>query len=334
MNERPEDPTRVIRWGILAPGKIAHAFASALRVTAGAELVAVGSRDRGRAEAFAAMYGIPRPHGSYADLAADPGVDAVYVASPHSEHEAHAVLCLEAGKHVLCEKALAVNAAQAERMFACARERDLVLMEAMWTRFLPVMVRVRELLAAGEIGDVRMVLADFGFRAPFDPASRLFAPGLAGGALLDGGVYPLNLAFMVCGPPEEIHTAADLGSTGVDEQAGILLRHAGGRISVLSCANRVDTPREAAILGTAGRITIPRPWWAGSRLVLQREQRPDEIFDLPGRGGGYAHEAEAFMDLVRTGRRESPVMPPAESLAVLRAMDEIRARWGLRYPGE
>lgn len=332
MNDDPH--IRTIRWGILAPGKIAHAFAHGLEEAAGADLVAVGSRDGGRADQFARKWSIPRAHGSYAALAADPEIDAVYIASPHSEHEAHTILCLEAGKHVLCEKALAVNAAQAERMIACARDRNLVLMEAMWTRFLPIMVRVRELIAAGAIGDVRMIHADFGFRAAFDPASRLFAPELAGGSLLDVGIYPLNLAFMLCGEPTAIHTTANLGPTGVDEEAAFVLEHAEGRISVLSSALRLDTPRQAVINGTAGRITIPCPWWAGTRLIVRSGDGPEETLDLPGRGGGYTHEAEAFMDLIRTGRLESKIMPHAESLAIMRCMDAIRERWGLRYPGE
>jgi len=329
-----DDRVQPIRWGILGPGRISRKFAAALRDVGGAELVAVGSRDPGRAAAFAAEYGVARAHGSYDALAADPDVDAVYVGTPHAGHEAHTLLCLRGGKHVLCEKPLAINAVQGARMIAAARAADRTLMEAMWTRFLPALVRMRELVAAGTIGDVRMIQADFGFRADFDPDSRLFSPALGGGSLLDLGTYPVNLAFWLCGEPTEVLTMANLGSTGVDEEAAILLRHAGGRLSLLGCALRVDTPREARILGTRGSITITRPWWAGSRLVIDTGDGDPEVVDLPVRGGGYAHEAEAFMDLVRTGRRDSPVMPLAESLAILQTMDTIRARWGQRYPQE
>ena len=324
----------MIRWGILGPGRIAHAFAKGLLEARGAGIAAVGSRDPDRAAAFAREYGVDRSYGRYEDLAADPQVDAVYIATPHVGHESHAVLCLEAGKHVLCEKPLAVNAARAKRMIAAARANDRVLMEALWTRFLPAMVHVRSLIGNGIIGEVRMVQADFGFRAEIDPASRLFAPELAGGALLDLGIYPLNLAFMVCGEPFEIHTTANLGATGVDEESAILLRHRGGRLSVLSCALRVETPREAHILGTRGRITLRCPWWGASRVSLHLRDRDREDFEFPLRGAGYTYEAEAFMDLIRSGERESDIMPLDESLAVIRTMDAIRSRWGLSYPGE
>jgi len=325
---------QTIRWGILGPGRIARKFAAGLGEAAGAELAAVGSRDRARAAAFAAESGAARVHGSYADLAADPAVDAVYVGTPHAFHHDHTLLCLEAGKHVLCEKPLALNAAQAGRMIEAARARGLVLMEALWTRFLPAVVRARALAAEGAVGDVRTVTADFGFRAPFDPGSRLFAPALGGGALLDLGIYPLNLAFMICGEPEAMASVATLGETGVDEEEAIVLGHAGGRQSLLAASLRVDTPREARILGTDGSLTLPFPWWAASRLVLRRRGGAEEILDLPGRGAGYAHEAEAFMDAIRAGDAEVAGMPLGESLRILRTMDALRARWGVRYPGE
>ncbi len=327
-------PKATIRWGILGPGKIARTFAAGLAEAAGADLVAVGSRDAGRARAFAAEFGAQRAHGSYLDLANDPDVDAVYIGSPHARHEADSILCLAAGKHVLCEKPLALNVAQARRMVDAARRHDRTLMEALWTRFLPALAAVREQIAQGAIGDVRMVHADFGFHATFDAESRLFAPALGGGTLLDIGIYPLNLAFMICGPPEDIQTMANLGATGVDEEAAILLRHAEGRLSVLSCSFRSDTPRLARIIGTAGSITIDFPWWGASRFSLQRREAADQVFEFVNRGGGYAHEAEAFMDLVRDGRRDSEIMPLSESLAILKTMDRIRRVWGVRYPGE
>lgn len=325
-----------IRWGILAPGRISQKFAAALADAAGARLTAVGSRDAGRAGAFAAAHGIPatHAHGSYEALAADPEVDAVYIGSPHSGHCEHTLLCLAHGKHVLCEKPLAVNAAQGERMVAAARASGLLLMEAVWTRFLPSLARARELVAGGAIGEVRLVQADFGFRAPFDPHSRLFAPELAGGALLDLGIYPLTLASLFCGPPVAIHATANLGPTGVDEETAIVLRHARGELATLSCSLRSDTPREAHIIGTAGRLRLLFPWWAGTGLAVQRGGGGEKLLDLPSRGGGYAHEAEAFMDLLRAGRTEPDVMPLNESLSILRTMDTIRAQCGVRYPAD
>ncbi len=325
---------QTIRWGILGPGRISHKFAEGLREAAGAELTAVGSRDQGRATAFAAEFGAPHAHGSYEDLAADPTVDAVYIGTPHAFHCEHTLLCLRQGKHALCEKALALNAGQAERMITAAREAGVVLMEAMWTRFLPAVIRARALALDGTIGEVRAVVADFGFHAAFDAKNRLFAPELGGGALLDLGVYPLNLAYLICGEPVEVQTMATLGTTGVDEEGAILLRHAGGQLSVLSCSLRVDTPREARILGTDGSITLCRPWWGATRIELRTRAGRDEVIDLPHRGGGYTHEAEAFMGMIRGGVTESEVMPLDESLAIMRTMDGLRGRWGVRYPGE
>lgn len=326
-----------VRWGILAPGRISAKFAAALREAEGARLVAVGSRDAARAAAFAAAHGLApaHAHGSYEALARDPDVDAVYIGSPHTGHEEHTLLCLAHGKHVLCEKPLAVNAAQAARMVAAARSAGLLLMEAVWTRFLPSVARARELVAAGAIGEVRLVQADFGFRAPFDPHSRLFSPGLAGGALLDLGIYPLNLASMLCGTPALVQATANLGATGVDEETAIVLRHARGELATLSCSLRSDTPREAHIIGTEGRLRLLFPWWAGTRLEVQRRGGGAvELLDLPSLGGGYAHEAEAFMDLLRAGRTEPDVMPLDESLAIMRTMDEVRGQCGVAYPAD
>lgn len=323
-----------VRWGLLGPGRITRAFAVGLREAAGAEIVAVGSRDRARAEAFAAEVGIPRAHGSYADLAADPEVDAIYVGTPHAVHCAHALLCLDAGKPVLCEKPLALNAAEARRMIAAARARGLPLMEAMWTRFLPAIRRVRELVALGAIGDVRSVFADFGFRAPDDPRGRHFAPGLGGGALLDIGIYPLTLSRLLCGPPVETLSQAELADTGVDAACSILLRHAGGRLSMLSASFLAETPGEAHVVGDTGRITLRRPWWDAQALEITDAEGCVTREDHPHRGGGFAHEAEAFMELVRTRRVESGVMPLDESLALLELTDRLRVEWGVRYPGE
>jgi predicted dehydrogenase len=323
-----------IRWGILGTGFIAKKFAEGLSVLKDVELVAVGSRAQATADAFGGEFKVPHRHVSYEALAEDPDVDVVYVATPHSLHRENSILCLEAGKPVLCEKPFTINATEAQAVIALAREKGLFLMEAMWTRFLPIIVKVRELLAAGAIGEVHMLHADFGFRAELDPKSRLFNPHLGGGALLDVGIYPVSLASMIFGPPSRIVSMAHLGQTGVDERAAVILGYDAGQLAVLSTAIRTDTPIEAVLMGSEGQIRIHSPWFHGTELTLSAKSRKDKTIRLPYKGNGYTHEAIEVMRCLREGRRESGVMPLDETLAITKTLDAIRAQWGLRYPME
>jgi len=325
---------RNIRWGILGPGAVSRKFALGLRYAEGAELVAVGSRSRERAERFASELGVRRVHVGYDALAGDDDIDAIYIGTPHSCHREHTILCLRSGKHVICEKPFAINAAEASEMVRTAHRERRALMEAMWMRFLPALKKVRELVAEGAIGDIRRVTADFGFRAEFDPAHRLFDPTLGGGALLDVGVYGLSLAHMLLGEPTRTNGMTHLGETGVDEESAVLLGYENGSLAVLTMAVRVDSPGEALILGTNGWIKIMSPWWASSRISVKRPGREESTLEMPFKGNGYTHEAEEFMECIRTGRLESDVIPLSESLVIMRTMDEIRGQWGLRYPME
>ncbi|MEC9381026.1 MAG: Gfo/Idh/MocA family oxidoreductase, partial [Candidatus Latescibacterota bacterium] len=229
--------TDPIRWGILGTGNIAKQFARGLTSVEDARLVAVGSRAPETAAAFGDEFEVPHRHATYEALAADDEVDAIYVSTPHPFHKDNSILCLTSGKAVLCEKPFTVNAAEAAAVIDVARAENRFLMEAMWTRFVPAVVRLRQLLAEGAIGDVRMVQADFGFRAGVNPEGRLFNLDLGGGALLDVGIYSLSFAAMILGAsPDQVVSAANLGSTGVDEQSAFLLRYEGGELAVLSCA--------------------------------------------------------------------------------------------------
>jgi predicted dehydrogenase len=322
------------RWGIIGTGRIAGVFAEGLRELPDARLMAVGSRAQPSADAFGETHGVARRYSSYDAVAADPEVDAIYIATPHSAHAENTVMCLRAGKAVLCEKPFAINARQAAEMVAVARERRVFLMEAMWTRFLPALVRVRELLAQGALGEVRMVTSDFGFRTGVNPKSRLFDPALGGGGLLDVGVYPVSLASMVFGgEPERIASLADIGETGVDEQGAAILGYGPGRMVIAWTAVRTNTPHESTIIGTEGTIRIERPSWAATKLTLVR-QGGEERIDLPFPGNGYQFEAAEVARCLRAGRLESDVMPLDESLAIMRTLDRIRAQWGLTYPME
>lgn len=326
--------TDKIKWGILGAGKIAGKFADALKQVADAKLLAIGSRTIDNANTFGDTHNIPRRYGSYAQLVADSDLDIIYIATPHHLHAECAILCLGAGRHVVCEKPLAVSAPQARTMIDSARANNRFLMEAMWTRFLPLMDKVRQLLAEHAIGDVRTLMADFGFRAGDNANPRLTQPELAGGALLDVGVYTLALSSMLFGRPANIQSAAAIGPTGVDDQNASILTFGQGRIAMLYSAIQTESPHEAHILGTAGRIHIHKPWWRGSKLSLIRPEQPEQTFELPTHENGFIYEILAAHEDLRNGRTENALMPLGESLAILETMDTIRAQWGLQYPFE
>ena len=323
-----------MRWGILGPGSIAEKFATGLSVLPDARLAAIGSRNLDRAQAFADRFGAERAWGSYEKLANDPDIDVVYIATPHPVHFPAAKLCLEAGKAVLCEKPFTVNAEEAAELIELARSRNLFLMEAMWTRFLPSFMHLRQLLSDQAIGEPRLLTADFGFAHNGGPEHRLFNPLLAGGALLDVGIYVCSLASMIFGTPARIQTLAHLGETGVDELATFTFEYGNGALAQLNCAVRLDTPNEAMIAGTQGMIRIPAFWWKGERLTLHRPGQAVDVLDLPMEGNGYNYEAAEVMRCLRAGEIESSVMPHAETLAQIQTLDAIRAQWGLEYPME
>ena len=324
-----------IRWGILSTGSMARTFARNLRLAQGAELAAVASRTKEKADAFGDEFNIPRRYEGYAELAADPDVDVVYIATPNTMHKEHTLMSLESGKAVLCEKPFATNAAEAQVMIARARKKQRFLMEAMWTRFLPLMAKVRGVLADGVLGDVRMLTADFGFRAKGDEMTEiLMNPAFGGGSLLDVGVYPVSLASMVLGPPSSLATLAHLGETGVDEQAGMILGYAGGQLALLHSSIRTTTPQEATIMGTERCIRIHAPFWRSSKMTIVEEDGAEQVIEAPFEGDGYQFEAVEVMDCLRGGGLESAVMPLDASLDIMETMDRIRAQWGLRYPAD
>ena len=326
--------TDPIHWGILGTGSIAHHFANGLALIPDARLDAVGSRSADTATAFADEFDIPRRFATYEDLAADPDIDVIYVSTPHPMHKANSMLCLEAGKAVLCEKPFTVNAAEADEVIGLARRRGLFLMEAMWTRFLPIVIQVREWLAECAIGDVSMVKADVAFRAGFDPASRLFDPELGGGALLDIGIYPLSFVSMVLGPhPTRIETLATFGETGVDESNTAILGYGEGQLALIYSAIRTRTPMETCIAGSEGTIVIHPPYIGCSSATLKTSDR-EERLDLRPEGRGYKYQALEVMACLRKGVLESEIMPLDETRAIVAIMDSLRQKWGLRYPME
>lgn len=322
---------RPITWGIIGPGKIANKFASALGMVEGARLGAIASRDTARGREFALCHGVATVYDDYAALAADPAIDAIYVATPHGFHAEHSILCLRHGKAVLCEKPLALNAREANEMIAAARKHGVFLMEAMWTRFVPLMGSIMELIASGRIGTVKYIRADFGFFAVFDANGRLFNIRLGGGSLLDIGIYPLFLCVQLLGEPDAITAFGRLSPTGSDETCHAILGFAGGATAVVSSTLACQTSLSAEIAGTEGMIRIGTSWYKNSRYEWNRTGEAVSIVELEPLVNGFEYQIREVMECLDKGLIESPSLPHSFSLLMARTMDAIRAQIGVHY---
>jgi predicted dehydrogenase len=344
-------------WGIIGPGKIANKFALALKLVPGARLGAVASRDKEKGRAFAVTHEAGQVYDNYAALATDPTINAIYIATPHGFHAEHALLCLRQGKAVLCEKPLALSAVEVGSMIAAAREHRAFLMEAMWTRFIPLMGAVMELVDSGRIGAVRYIRADFGFLSPFDPAGRLYNLRLGGGSLLDIGIYPLYLCLQLLGEPDHITAAGRLSPTGSDVTCHAILQYgvgdrpvvpaAGDRpvtpageadartaTAVISSTLTCQTALTAEIAGTEGMIRIPTPWYKNDRFEWNRTGEPAQTVQLEPMVNGFEYQIAESMRCMEQGLIESPSLPHAFSLMMSRTMDAIRAQIGVQYNNE
>jgi predicted dehydrogenase len=322
-----------LRWGILATGGIAHALVKDLQLI-GIPVTAVGSRDLGRARDFAERLGIPNAHGSYEELVADPEVDVIYVATPHPAHAGNALLALDAGKHVLVEKPFTVTEAEAQAVVDRAAERGLIALEAMWTRWLPHMIRVREIIAAGTLGEVRAVIADHDQKASADPAGRMQAPELGGGALLDLGIYPVSFAWDILGAPERVLAMSDPTPTGVDQNTAILLGYPQAK-AVLHTELDARGPNRAVVIGTEARIEIDPVWYTPTSFTVSNAQGEVlERYESTVEGRGMQFQALELERLVAEGHGPGDLLPPAETVGIMGTLDEVRRQIGLRYPGE
>ena len=323
-----------IKWGIMGLGRIAHSFAKGLSFVRDAELTAVGSRSLEKANGFSHQYGVQFAYGSYEELVRNDELQIIYIATPHGRHYEDMLLCLEHGKAVLCEKSFTLNAEQAKHVFDVALSKKLFVMEALWTRFLPVMSGVRKLLAENTIGRLRILTADLGINFKFDSQSRLFNPNLGGGALLDLGVYPVSLSQWLLGIPISISSEVILGKTKVDEQEVISLRYDGGILASLFASIRSMTPSQAIIMGTEGMIKIHAPLYNPSGITLVHSDGEEEYQKALCEGNGYNYEIEEANRCLRAGITESLTMPWADTIAVMEIMDTLRDKWGMHYPQE
>jgi len=321
-----------IRWGIVGPGIIANRFAEAVKNVDCAELAAVASRDGSRAAAFAEKYGIPNVFDSYEDMASSDVIDAVYIATPHNFHAPCAELFLNAKKHVLCEKPMTVNARQTERIITCAKENGVFLMEAMWTRFLPTVLEAERLVKEGIIGEVLGVEADFCYHSEPNPNHRIFLDTLAGGGLLDVGVYCLHFVSLFLGnEPTGISAMAKIEG-GVDIHTAATMKYKGGAIATVSSAIGLRKPPDAYIYGTKGYVRLPR-FYGGKEIFLVTEESTEHK-TLEYIGNGFEEEIIEACRCIAEGKRESDVMPLCDSLAMMKQMDEIRRQISLTYPPE
>lgn len=323
-----------LTWGILATGGIAHAFATDLRA-AGLDLVAVGSRSQASADAFAAQFDIVHAHPSYEALVADPDVDIIYISTPHPMHAENALLALNAGKHVLIEKPFTLNAAEAARVRDLAAEKNLLAMEAMWTRYLPHMVRIREILASGALGEVRAVMADHTQKITDDPAHRLNDLTLGGGALLDLGIYPISFAWDVLGEPTSVQASARFKPTGADAEVATIFTYAGGQVATTLSSSLAKGPNTASILGTDARIDIDAVWYTPTSFrVVDAEGTVLESYESDVLSRGMQYQALAAERLVAEGNLTGDTLAIDETVAIMGTLDDIRSQIGLRYPGE
>jgi predicted dehydrogenase len=319
----------VLRWGVIAPGRIANHFASALNKHTAQTIVAVASRTRERADEFARAHGAARAYGSYEELVAAPDVDVVYIAAPQSEHLALGLLAIGAGKHTLIEKPLAMSGAEARQLVAAARAAGVFLMEAMWTRYLPQSSVIRSLVADGVLGDVHSVTADHGQAVPRGTNHRLYRRDLGGGALLDLGIYPIQLDSMILGAPTSITAVGALTETGVDAYSTAILAHRAGAQSTVSTTMMARTPTRATIAGTEAHIEIAAPFHIPTMLTLAGNDFFGETMEWTDNTGialmdGLAWEATALATYVGEGRTESPLHTLDETVSILDTIDEVR----------
>ena len=325
---------RKFSWGILGGGRIANDFAECLALLPEAEIGAIASRSKERAEVFALKHKAKRVYTDYNELADDPEIDAIYVATTHNFHKDHVLLCLQKGKNVLCEKPLTTNHLELEKLVEAARMNDLFLMEAMWTRFLPIWVYIKKRIDEGLIGDIIMVKADFGFFTRHGDFGRHLNPELAGGALLDVGIYPISLAcWLFGGLPDNSHSNAYLTKHGVDGVSSYYLDFGNGKSALLSSSVIVHTNKDAVIVGTKGYIHIPEFWKAQETTIYLNGEDP-EHHSFPYEAAGFQFEAMEVMNCIQSGKKESATMPLDETLSIMKLMDSFRNDWGLFYPWE
>lgn len=323
---------KTYHWGIMGPGFIADKVLPDFSLSDGGRVLAAASNTPGKAETFTKKWGIERAYEKYEALVEDPDIDIIYITTPNAFHHKNAILAMEHGKHVLCEKPFAVNAKAAEEMIACAKENHVFLMEAMWTRFIPAVKELKQQITAGRIGKIHQIISDFSYDVPFDPKYHLYDPQIGGGTLLDGGIYPLSFAgYLYENLPEEYFGYANLRN-GVDIRDHVILKFPSGGMSSFICGADTASPWNSVIYGSKGTIKVPAFYAAKEFQICEYKTKKEEWQRFPYEGLGYQFEINEVMKCVEEGREQSKIMPLEESLGYMHIMDELRKEWGVVYP--
>ena len=298
-----------------------------------AVLLGVASRDKEKAFEYARFYKVPKYYGDYESLAKDPDIDIIYISTPHIFHYENTLMCLGNKKAVLCEKPFAINARQVKHMIETARKNDIFLMEALWTKCLPHINKTLDIISDGLLGDIKILAADFGFNAEYDPEWRLFNKSLGGGALLDIGIYPLFLSLLLFGKPNHIEALASIGSTGIDESIGMVLNYQDGKMAILHSSFLINLPTETEIFGTKGSLKMKSMWFMPTDLIYKKTPQKSKNIKVKYKGNGYNYEAEEAANCLLEGKKESGIIPLSFSLDLIELMDSVRQKCGIYYPG-
>ena len=321
-------------WGIIGLGRIAHSFAKAVEIVDKTKVFAVASRSLSKAQDFANKYNAPYYYGSYEEIIQNKEIDAVYIATPHALHCENAIMCLENKIPVLCEKPFAMNSKEVKKMINSAKKHNTFLMEAIWTRFVPSLLKVEEIIQSGIIGKPTLLRSDFCFKANFDPLNRIFNKELGGGAILDIGIYPLFLSLLLFGKPHKVNSIASIGKTGIDESCGITLQYKDGEIASLTCSINVDSAKEAEIYGEKGRIKMKGTWFIPTNLTLFQNKGSVEDINFTYKGNGYEYEIIEVMNCLKENKKESNLLRLDFSLELIELMDKIRRENNITYSAD
>ena len=323
---------KIIKWGILGTGRIAGVLATALKVVENSELWAVSSRTETKALEFAAQYHIPKAYGSYETLLADPEIDIIYIATPHNLHLEYALLAMNHGKHVLCEKPLAVNEKEVRQMVEKANEKQLFLMEALWSRFLPRIIKVKELVDSGEIGDIQLLTASFCFKSSHSPEQRHFNINLCGGTVLDTGIYNIFLSYLLLGIPENIVSMSSLNNQGADVSSSYTFKYPNEALAVMHSSFLFKSPILAEIHGTSGSIVLEDRWFNLGNVKVKYSDGKEAVFDFDTKSNGYEYEAKEAVNCILAGKTQSELWSWNDSIQLAHIMDVVRKQSGIHYP--